>query len=245
MSKRSRIIIVLSVLVIAFATIPRWLPFAVYGPLIALSWTLGGYCKGPPILLQLAAEECSQSTESVVTRENANQPVGSPPDCPLVLAMSFSNAAVFSELISKGAKPELCKGFPDRFFEVATNCKYAPAKAEQIFAELQRLGIRHTNANRLLISQAKENCVPGIELAMSQGADANVEGPKGLSALHYTTRVADAESIAATAALVRLGADPRRRTSLADSAYVLARERLHDVENWKRLESAMTVAADK
>ena len=193
MSKPSRAIIVLAVLVFTLATAPRWLPFAVYGPLIGLSWALGGHCRGSPVLLVLNGEECSRSTESVVTRENANEPVGSPPDCPLVYAMSFNNAIVFSELISKGAKPELCKGFPDRLFEAATNCKYAPAKAGQIFAELQRLGIRHTNANRLLISQAKENCVPGIELAVSQGADANVEGTEGLSALHYTTRVADAE----------------------------------------------------
>jgi len=234
------VVIVLVVTVVTVVTAQFWLPLAVYGPMIAVSSVLGGHCRESPVLLLIKGEECSRSTESVITRENANEPVGNPPDCPLTHAMSFNNAAVFGELISKGAKPYLCKGFPDRIFERATNCQNNPAKARQIFAELERLGIRHTNANRLLISQAKGNCVPGIELSISQGADPNVESPEGLSALHYTTRVADDESIAATAALVRLGADPMRRTSRVDSAYVQAYERLHNVGNWSRLESAMT-----
>ncbi|STR45303.1 hypothetical protein [Iodobacter fluviatilis] len=245
MSKLSKIIIVLAILAIVFVTVPLWLPVVAYGPLIVVSWALGGHCRDAPVLLLLKGEECSRSAESVVTRENANEPVGSPPDCPLVHAMSFNNSVVFSELISKGAKPALCKGGPDRVFEVAANCKHEPEKARQIFAELERIGVRHTDANRLLISQAKENCVPGIELAMMQGADANVVGVEGLAALQYTTRVADDESIAATAVLVRFGADPMRRPSQGNSVYVEARERLHNAGNWSRLESAMTTTTDK
>lgn len=213
---------------------------AVYAPLVAVSWMAGGHCNGSPILLLLSGEDCPNGSRPVITPENANDPVGASPDCGLVFAISANNAAVFNELLSKGAKPELCRGFPDRLFEVSVRCRNGPAETKEIFAVLERLGVRHANANRLLISQAKELCVPGMELAMLQGADANAESAEGLTALHYTTRFADSESISATAALVRLGADSMRKTSKADSAYVLARQQLSHVGNWPLLDSAMT-----
>lgn len=245
MKKRSRNIIILVIVTASFATTLFRMPYLLYVPLILVSKALGGHCDESPILMRIKEVDCKQNNDSAITTENMNNPVGSPPEYPLIHAVSFNNATVFKELISKGAKPALCEGFPDNFFEKMTNCKYDSKKSTQIFAEFERLGIRHTNANRLLISQAKENCVAGIELALSQGANANATDSKGLAALHYTTRVADIESITATAALVRLGADPMRSTTTTDSPYLLAKEHLHNVGNWKLLDSAMTTVANK
>ena len=246
MSKVLRTIAILAAIAVAVVSAQFWVPIVVYGILYLETQALGGRCGGSPIILRLQGNgECRRSDESPVTRENANIPIGDPSECPLIYAVDFNNAVIFKELVSKGAKPNLCKGFPDEFFERMTNCRNDPAQAAQIFAELERLGVRATNSNRLLISQAKAKCVPGIELAVSQGADVNAEGLGGYLALHYTTQFADVESIVATAALVRLGADPMRRTAQNDAPYVQARERLHNVGNWARLESALAGSVSK
>lgn len=245
MGKASRTIVILAAIAVAVVSAPLWAPILIYGAFYLETKALGGRCGGSPIYLRIQGEQCGRSDESPVTRENANVPIGSPSACPLIYAVDYNNAAVFTELVSKGAKPSLCKGFPDALFERMANCKNDPVQAAQIFAELERLGVRATNPNRLLISQAKAKCVPGIELAVSRGADVNAEGADGYLALHYTTQVADVDSIMATAALVRLGANPMRRTAQNDAPYTLAHERLRHVGNWARLESALTGTASK
>jgi len=245
MNKALRAIIILAAIIIGLVTVSSWAPIVAYGPLIMVSKVLNGHCRGSPVYLRLAGAECGNSDESPVTRENANTPIGYPSECPLLAAVSFNNAIIVKDLITNGANPALCQGFPDAFFDRATNCSTDPKKAAEIFAELERLGIRTSNSNHLLMSQAKAKCVPGIELAVAQGADVNAGDHEGHLALHYTTQSTDDGSILATAALVRLGADPQRRNSTNDSPYAQARERLHTTGNWPRLESALTGKAIK
>lgn len=225
------------VLAVALA-MPLWAPFAVYGFLYAETILFGGRCGGSEVVHHIKRDSCIRDT-SPVTAKNANTPVGSPAVCPLVLAVVYENNKAFAELLSKGAVPSRCAGYPQQFFDALSNCKYRPQAAEDFLSQFARAGIAAPDPAWLLSEQARLNCVPGMKFAVSLGADVNSIDSEGRAPLHYTTQDATEESINATAALVALGADAKRPAPNLEAPYALAKNRLGRFGNWPRLEAAL------
>lgn len=225
--------------VAAVLTAPGWLPVAVYGSLLVATQAAGGRCGGSAVLHYIKRNPCGDGTSPIVAAI-VDKPVGNPAECPVLQAVQFSNFEAFAELLGKGAQPTKCDGYPDRFFEyLRSHCSERPELAEQFLMTFDERRIVYSSADRLLLTQAEANCVPGIRLAVTRGASVHVESPEGYAPLHYTTRYAGEDSIRATAALVALGADPSRPTSKLEAPYDVARRRLQGVGNWSRLESAL------
>jgi hypothetical protein len=239
MAKLKKTLTLIACFTTAILTAPFWLPLTVYGFLYLETQLLGGRCGGSPVGSYISNEECSRGSASPITTTNANKPIGSTAECPLLMAIGFANYKVFTELLEKRAEPKLCKGYPDRFFESLSNCKNDKEMAKQFLKWYQERGIEHSNPNRLLLSQARLECIPGIQLAVAQGANIEAETADGLNSLHYTTLNVSEESIQATVALVALKADPMKPTSKLESPYVIAERKLKAYGNWPRMESAL------
>ena len=223
----------------AILTAPIWAPIVIYGSQFVLTQAMGGKCGGSAVLHYIQRDSCMKG-ESPIIATVVDKPVGSPAMCPLLLSVQYANFSAFTELLSKGAQPPKCEGYPDRFFDYLDGfCWERPELAEQFLTTFDQQRITYSNVNQLLLKQASRNCVPGIRLAVARGASVHAEAPDGYNSLLYTTRDASEESIKATAALVALGAEPNRPSSKLDAPYDLAKRRLHDAGNWPRLDSAL------
>lgn len=91
----------------------------------------------------------------------------------------------------------------------------------------------------LLAKQALQHCIPGIELALSNGAVVNMADATGRTALHYATQSASEGAIATTAFLISLGGNPTVRIAGRKTAYEEAQQRLGSAGNWPKLEAAL------
>jgi hypothetical protein len=179
---------------------------------------------------------------SPFTPENVNQPLSSSKYCPLAAATLAGQIAVADELLSKGANPRLCNGYPKEFFEyvTASSCGNDPAKGREFFEFFKRAGIEPDDPQALLFMSAKGRCAPGIQLALSRGAKVNLEDTSGKSALHYVANSASDLSIEASRMLVEFGANPRLIVSSGETAFDQANRLASSAENWPKLKAALT-----
>lgn len=205
------------------------------------TWFLRGgflpYCVRSPFEAYIKGEGCLVGLYSPLTKDNANVIVGNTKYCALLLAFKHRNLEVAEELLSLGADPMRCSGYPDIFF--GNDCNHGPTQARRLYDIYRHAGIRHSDPQALLGKQALQHCIPGIELALSNGAVLNMADATGRTALHYATQDASEGAIATTAFLISLGGNPTLRIAGRRTAYEEAQLRLGAAGNWSKLEAAL------
>lgn len=241
MSASGKIVVGIIAVVVLIFTSWLWGPIAVYGPQVLLSKLSGGHCAEGPVLAYIKGESCGDASTSLIDIKSANSYIGLPPECPLIVAIEHDNLQAFAKLISVGADPKQCKGYPNAFFDKLSvfSCEGNEEKISRLFDTYRQLGIEHLDPNELLRGQARKKCAPGVELALARGANPNFEGLDGLTPLHITTSIASESSILTTQLLIAKGANPHLATSTHLSPYASAQQRLHDAGNWPKLESVL------
>lgn len=198
-------------------------------------------CPRGAVYSYLAGRPCHYGQGSPISSWNANSVVEGTNMCPLLWATRNANAEAIEELLTKGAKPALCEGYPSSFYKSAISvaCESNPYPFEPVLALLERKGLIDSSmANPLLLLSSKKVCVPGLHLALRLGADPNTT-ENGYTPLHLVTGIASDRAIQAVQILVAAGANPDLSGPYGETAAVSAQRRLGDVGNWPRLKAAL------
>jgi hypothetical protein len=136
-------------------------------------------CEDKPVEAYIKGRKCTDKAgnalPSPISRSSANDklPVlrGG---CALMGAMWFGRPDVFDELISNGAEPKRCVGYPSSLYNAATlACKENPEFANRYFSFLEKSGTLREYPQVLLYYASLSRCVEGVQLALRFGALAN------------------------------------------------------------------------
>jgi ankyrin repeat protein len=182
------------------------------------------------------------SPSEIVTRQNANDSIGT--KCLLSVAWTYQRMDYFRELLTKGADPKRCGAdFSTEILGsiIRTNCQPGLVSVSTKFQEMETLGIKATENQKLLGVAVEAACPEIVEKMIQKGADANYIDDRGFSLLNTAVMAGTTDrTIATVRVLVKLGADPNLPSPKTGTTPIQnARQSFASSRRWPELEAAL------